>query len=273
VLALRGFIDESHDGNPVPKVFDLTCIVTYDNMRPWFEMAWVKVIEEKNTELKRHGRPQISRYHAADCSSRLGEFKGWTVDEQIEFSLKLFNVFRRHPVHIHSYDMPLQLLVHEVPETAQNPVGFAYVVLLTMVMAQISERTLSLYPNDKIALYHDHCDCDGALADAFDQVVEDPMFKYSDRYISIAPEQWQNCVMLQASDMIAYENFKEGMRYHYPEGRGRRKSLEALLDLDAVSGRASGFGIDAIQQLKTVVDGLDKKTKKRLFNAARIDVE
>lgn len=273
VLRFRGFIDESHDRGLIPKVFNLTCVIAYDNMWPWFEMAWVKVLDEKNEELAKQDRPQISRYHAADCSSLQGEFTGWTVAEQIEFSLKLFSVFRQHPVHIHGYDMPLQLLVQEIPVTAGNPVGFAYVILLTMLMAQIGEKTLSLYPKDKITLHHDRGDHDAALADAFAQVVDGHrVFEVtnSGRFVSIAPGDGQHCVMLQAADMIAYENFKEGMRRHYPEGRGRRKSLTALLDLDAVSGKASGFTLEAVRELRTIVNGMSPEARKRLFDAARL---
>lgn len=230
MLMLRGYIDESHDPNPIPQVFTLSCIIGFDNMLPWFEMAWAKVVEEKNVQLKEQCRPPISRYHASNCSSRHGEFADWSVDEQIEFSLKLFNVFRNHPIHIHAFDMPLQLLVQEIPETAENSVGFAYVILLFYLMQQISEKTLSLYPDDLISLHHDHCDYDGALADAFGQVLDDPTFKRSDQYTSITPEHWQKCLMLQPADLIAYENFKEGMQHYHPSPKikGRRKSLEAL---------------------------------------------
>lgn len=273
MLLFRGFIDESHDPDPVPKVFNLTCVATHDSMWSWFEMAWMNVLETKNEELKKQNRRQISRYHAADCSSLRGEFKGWSVDEQIEFSRNLFKVFRTHPVHVHSYDMPLQLMVQHIPETASKPVGFAYMILLMMLMDQIGKETLRLYPDDKIALYHDHCAYDGALADAFGQMVDGSIFRSHnlDRFVSITPERWQNCVLLQAADMIAYENFKEGMRKHYPSGRNRRKSLDALLDLDAISGRASGFTLEAIQELKSTIDTMNPQIKQRLFDAARIE--
>ncbi len=272
MLMLRGFIDESHDEHTVPKVFTLSCVVGYDNMLTWFEMAWAKVLEEKNAELARQKRPLISRYHAADCSSLRCEFKGWSVLEQIEFSLKLLNVFRRHPIHIHAFDLPLQLLVQEIPETADNPVGFAYVILLFYLMQQICEKTLSLYPNDLLSLHHDHCDYDGALADAFGQVLDDPASKCSNQFASITPARWQNCVMLQPADFIAYENFKEGMQHYYPNPKvkGRRKSLETLLDKDGIGARASSLGLDVIRQLKIQIEAMDKKTKKRLFDAARI---
>ena len=272
MLEFRGFIDESYDKDPVPKVFNLSCVVAYDNMWPWFEMAWVKVLEEKNAELKSQGRKQLSRYHASDCSTFNGEFKNWSTDEQIEFSQRLLDVFRKHPVHIHGFGMPLQLLVQEIPETASNPVGFAYVILLTMLVAQINEKTMSLYPDDKISLHHDHCDHDGALADTFAQLLGDENFDYAKRFVSITPEYWQHCVMLQPADMLAYENFKEGMQDHYPNPKvkGRRKSLKALIDISSVGAKASDFNLASIRELKTLVDRLDSKTKQRLFDTARI---
>jgi hypothetical protein len=272
VLTLRGYIDESHDGATLPKLFNLTCIVGYGDLLPWFEMAWLNVLEKKNAQLAKQRRQSISRYHAADCSSLRGEFKGWSVEEQIEFSLQLFDVFRKHPLHIHSFDMPLQLLVQEIPETASNPVGFAYVILLVMLMDQVSKRTLSLYPNDYISLHHDRCRYDGALADAFSDAVGDANFPNGERFLSIDSDSWQHSILLQPADMISYENFKEGMRNHFPEGRGRRKSLAALLDLDSISGRASGFNLGTIRELKATINKFDAATKKRLYDNARIKV-
>jgi hypothetical protein len=270
VLAFRGYIDESHDNAKIPKLFTLSCIIGFDNMLPWFEMAWTKVLEDKNEQLRQEGRQPISRYHAVYCNNLRGEYKDWSVEEQIEFSLKLFKVFRHHPIHIHSYDLPLQLMVQEIPETQPNPIGFAYVILLRMLMEQICEETLRLYPCDEISLHHDQCNYDGALADAFSNMLADPLFKCSGRFTSITPEQGRHCVMLQPADMIAYENFKDGMRLNNPNGRERRKSLKTILDLDAISGRAQGFTIEGIRQLKKNMDALDKKTKDILFASARI---
>jgi hypothetical protein len=273
VMVFRGYIDESYDKDQVPKVFSLTCLVLYDNMWPWFEMAWLKVLEEKNAELKKQDRKLLSRYHAADCSSLHGEFKGWSVPEQIELSQKLFKVFANHGVHFHGFDIPLQHMVKAVPETAPNPIGFAYVILLIMLMDQIGKRTLSLYPGDNITLHHDHCDYDGALADTFALVRDKHLLDCADRFLSITPEWSNSCAMLQPADMIAYENFKEGMQYHYPNPKvkGRRKSLEHLLTLDSIGGRSSGFGPEAMKELQTFVYGLDDETRNRLFEAARIN--
>ncbi len=269
---LRGFIDESHDANPVPKVFVLACIVSDDSMWFWFELGWQKVLDEKNVQLRAKGRKEISRYHAADCSNSRGEFKGWSVDEQIEFCTKLFDVFRRHGVHFHSFDMPLQLLVQEIPETKSNPVGFAYVVLLEMLMNQIGENTLRIYKKDVISLDHDQSEYDAPLKEHFDYLINNNEFRFGRRFVSLTSLTSKDRIALQAADMIAYENFKEGMRYHYPAeaAKKRRKSLEILVDLASVSGRASGFGIDAIRALKKSVDALSPEVKASLFKTARI---
>jgi hypothetical protein len=163
-------------------------------------------------------------------------------------------------------------MIQQIPETASNPVGFAYVILLMMLIDQIGKETLRLYPNDKIVLYHDHCAYDAALADSFEQMVDGSIFSSHnlDRFVSITPARWENCVLLQPADMIAYENFKEGMRKHYPSGRNRRKSLNALLDLNAISGRTSGFTSEAIQELKKTIADMEPRIKQRLFDAARI---
>jgi hypothetical protein len=48
-----------------------------------------------------------------------------------------------------------------------------------------------------------------------------------------------------------------------------RKSFEINLDLDSVSGRAEGFNLESIRELKSIIEGLDKETKKILSSNAR----
>ena len=269
VPVLRGYIDESYDGgSAVPRLFSLSCLVGHDTVWPYFEWAWVDVLEWKNKQLRGQGRQEISRNHAADCNSSFGEFKGWSPDEKEEFSGKLLDVFRKCPVHIYGYSMPLQLLVQEFPETKPNPVGFAYVILLTMLMDEIGKNTLALYPKNVISLHHDHSDYDAALADQFAHMMNDPEFKYRGQFTSITPACWQRCVRLQPADLIAYENFKEGKRQE--ECGERRPSLKKLLDLDSLSGNAKGFNLQTIRELKTIVDRLDGIAKEILFKTARI---
>ena len=271
-----GYMDESYDGSAVPKVFNLSCLVGHVSMWIYFEWAWVKVLEEKNKGLRSQGRKELSRFHSQDINNFFEEYKDWHPVERKEFCEKLTEVFRQHPVYIHGWDMPLQVLVEEIPETKSNPIGFAYCVLLGELMRQIGETTLSLkgYKRDWVRLHHERCKYDSSLLEWFNALLKDKKFKFGKRFTSITPEGWEHCVLLQPADLIAYENFKEGMRYHVKESkeakRGRmRLSLEALINLDSISGRARAYTREMIQDLKKKLDK-DPETKEALFRAARI---
>jgi hypothetical protein len=125
----------------------------------------------------------------------------------------------------------------EFPEVAPNPVGFAFIVLLMELMQQIGETTLTLpnYKRETTSLHHDHCDYDAARAQPFGYLLNDKTFEFRHRFTSLPPEYWPHCVPLQPADLIAYENFNEGMRFHGPDSKeskrgSPRQSLTALLE-------------------------------------------
>jgi hypothetical protein len=270
---LVGYIDESYDGSAVPKVFTLSCLVSDTSMWIHFEWAWLKVLEEKNKELRSQGRKESTRFHAQDINNFAEEYKDWNGAERLAFCEQLTDVFKRHPVHIHAWEMPLDVLVEEIPETKPNPIGFAYCVLLGDVMKQIGEKTLTLYKQDVIQIHHDHCKYDTSLLEWFNLLLNDDKFAFRHRFVSITPQRWDVCVPLQPADLVAYENFKEGMRHvkgSKESKRGRmRLSLEALINLDSISGRAVALTRDGIRELKKTLDN-DPQTRQALFRAARI---
>jgi hypothetical protein len=106
----------------------------------------------------------------------------------------MLKVFRRNPVHIHGWNMPVQMLVQEFPETGTNPLGFAYVTLLTHLMHQIGKTTLSIYRDEVIGLHHDRSDYDAALLQHFNSLLaEDSSFEYRDRFAYLRSEGWNSC--------------------------------------------------------------------------------
>ena len=197
-----GYIDDS--GSKESNLFTLSCLVGWGSQWFWFEQAWIKLLEETNKSLEAQGRKQLSRYHAADCSSCYNDFQGWTRDEQIEFTTKIINIFRRHPMLIASYTVNLRELVDEIPETKPSPLRFAYVILLNHLMIEIGNLVVNRkeYSNDRVALIHDRCDYDAALLEMFNYVKADPAFKYRNLYSTIAPMSWEDCVPLQPADLL-----------------------------------------------------------------------
>lgn len=209
---LRGYIDESYDGKKIPDMFCLTCTMAAGDEWPWIEMAWVKRLEEKNASLIAKGRKPISRYHSVTLNSFQGEFKDWNGTERTEFCKKLMEVFRYHAWGYEGYLISIKELVDEWPETKSDPIAFAYYVLLKFMMGAIGKGIREEAPDYNITLFYERCPYGGALLDAFEEMMEDPGFSYRELFTTIGPVGWEKCIPLQPADLIAYENFKEGLR-------------------------------------------------------------
>lgn len=265
---LEIYIDES--GDAPSRLFTLACIISHGGHFWWFEQAWKRCLEKKNADLKRQGRKELSRYHAAYCSSMRDEFGGWGIDEQIAFFESLLNVFRYHETAIFSFTCDLRHIEQTFPE-AKEPKqvkALAYILLLQYLMNIIGERILEdkRYVKERVSIVHDRAgEFDPILLDAFNGVIKDKKFRYGERFTTIASMGWEDCVLLQPTDLIAYENFKivERQKANKP----RRKSIEAILDLDSIGGRGVELTLDAFRQIEA---GLTPETRDSLYRNARI---
>ncbi len=260
-----GYIDDS--GSRKSNLFTLSCLVGHGSQWFWFENEWVKCLEKKNEQLKSQGRPLISRYHAADCSSCFREFKGWTPEEQIDFVKCLIRVFQRHPLVISSYTLDVRDLIAEFPEAEKEPYGLAHILLLNHIMKYVAEKILGdpRWPTDRLALVHDRGAFDAVLAEAFGYMKNDETLLHHECFTTITSTKWEEAIPLQAADLLAYENFRCVERE--TAGHKRRKALELILDLDSIGGR--GVKIQR-QGFKEIRARLDKESTRILFANARI---
>ena len=207
------------------------------------------VLTPKTENWQTEARQQISRYHAADCSSRKGEFKGWSKEEQIEFTKGLLSVFKRRFLNVVAYSMPLQEFTSVFPECAANPVVECYRELLKFLMLEIVDQINTAKQKFKgrtkavkVVLFHDRGNYDADLRRSFNRLLNDPTSSGSEVFSTIEPLSWENSLPLQAADLIAYETFKEAQRQL--TGRNRRKTLSLLLDMDYFGCRAKTFQIE-----------------------------
>lgn len=255
-MVFNGYIDESGNGD----IFALSCVFAQRTNWMWFMQDWQTTIDKKNAELRKSGRKEISRYHASDCNCLFGDFESWTRSEQIEFTKSLVKVFSKPSNHLTvvSYALDLHELVEEIPETAPDPYGFAYSLLLKMVMVEIGHMITEAPNGDtrevKVPLIYDRCPYDGALLQAFNSLLADSTFRYPRLFTTIAPKGWEDCPNLQPADLLAYENFKESERRYYARDREMRRSLEALLELESFGGRAKHMDRNSIRTLKELMD-------------------
>ena len=252
-VVLRGYIDESYRKD---RYFTLSCLMSGPLEWKWFESRWKKVLSSKNRSLKKQGRKQITRYKAADSSSRIGEFSGWTIDEQIELTRSLLTVFKRSRLSwAVAYNVPLRDFVEVFPNE-RNPIETCYGFLLKFVMTEIASQIKDISKQVRvkplsIVLIHDRGPFDHVLLESFNSFMNDPNFEGKKHFSTIAPMSSQECIPLQAADLLAYENFKEAERT--VAGRKRRKTLELLLEMETFGGRARTFDIENLRKVREVV--------------------
>jgi hypothetical protein len=263
-VLFRGYIDESYGKNQ--NVFALSCLIA--NESDWFKMerAWKLQLAAKNKQLKKAGRPLISRYHASDCSGRRREFKDWALRERDAFVLGLFSIFKRTPVQVIAYTAQLDDLCVVFPEYAEDRLATAYTILLKFLMQTLGDEVCDMARGApvKIYLFHDRTSGDGkydpTLLRTFNQLMNDPDFRYKDYFTSITSVAWQDCLALQPADLVAFECFKEAEGRL--ESRNRRRSLDGLLNMETFGIRVKMFTKDVLMRMRASMESRGKLAKK-----------
>jgi hypothetical protein len=140
----------------------------------------------------------------------------------------------------------------------------AHILLLNHVVKYIAEKILldKRYVDDQITLVHDRSEYDAVLLEAFNHLKSDETLLNRERFATITPMGWEDCVPLQPADMIAYSNFKTIER-----GHKKRKDFELILDLDSIGGRGVFLTRQAFREIS---NKLDAESKAILFKNARI---
>jgi hypothetical protein len=210
------YIDESH--GPEQDLFALSCVMA----RPsdWLEIVrkWKLHLDAKNKALKKAGRPEITRYHATDCSGCKREFKGWDRDERDEFVRGLFSIIGSKGLHTTVFDTSLEEVCAVFPEWSDDRLKAGY-RLLTKFLLYLTGQDFKHFFGDghaEVRLFHDQTSGNGkydpTIARAFEEELAKPDFPYGHNFSTIAPVTWQSQVELQLADLVAFECFKQARR-------------------------------------------------------------
>jgi hypothetical protein len=256
-VILKGYIDESYGPPERPKFFTLACTLSDMNEWPKIESAWKKCLAAKNKRLAAQGRKTLSRYHATDCANRRNEFKGWTVEEQIEFTKTLLAIFKRHWVNVIAYTMPMEAFYEEFPECADDPFPSCYSlikILMVEIVDQIerARRKHRRIRKADIVLFYERNAYGGVLQSSFDVAMNDPTFTGKEFFKTIAAVGWEDCTAIQVADLMAYDSFKDAQQGW--AGKPHRRTIEFLLNTRVFSGRSRTFKADAYKHLRKVIE-------------------
>ena len=271
-MILKGHIDESYGPPDRPKFFTLACTFSDVNGWPKIESAWKKCLAAKNRHLAFQGRQILSRYHATDCANLKNEFKGWTVDEQIEFTKKLLAIFKRHWVNVIAYTMPMEAFYEEFPECLDDPLPACYSILKILMVEIVNQierarREHGRIRQTDIVLFYERGPYGGVLQNSFDLAKSDPTFTGKELFRTIAPVGWEDCAAIQVADLMAYDSFRDAQQGW--AGKPHRRTIEFLLNTRVFSGRSRTFKADAYKLLRQAIEEGRKARAAQNENNAR----
>jgi hypothetical protein len=252
-MIIRGFIDESYSGNQKTGLFTLTCVFVRQGTLAWFEMAWQNVLDKVNAKLRAQGRPTIQRFHATELNGGKGQFEGWTQDERIELAKNLIRVIRYHISSHMALTMELADLKAVWPENGDDPMSFAFNVIMKLLMLDLGEILEKEKMNDRIEFVIERGPGFEPMLAAFDQLIIEEGFKYKSKFISIREGSWESDVLLQVADLFSYEAYKDALR-RYRNREEPRPSMSALLELDSVGINTRRLPREAIEEIKRLHD-------------------
>lgn len=268
VFALfTGYIDDS--GSSATNLVTLACVAGWGARLETLEQMWSECLAKKNEQLRLEGRKEITHYHATDCSNYVNEFEGWSKDEQIAFTKELLRILEMHRLVIASYTLDTKDLLAVFPEAENKEFELANAILLRKIMNYLSDKILGNpdwpdWKNDVLALIHEEGSYDAVLLDSFKSVKNSENFPRRDRFVTLAP-MTKACVLLQAADFVAYENFRAAQRELV--GCPRRISFKVITESDSISGQ----GVKILEQgLIDFRNALTEDGLRTLFKDARI---
>ncbi|OGW13488.1 MAG: hypothetical protein A3G93_00685 [Nitrospinae bacterium RIFCSPLOWO2_12_FULL_45_22] len=192
------------------------------------DKQWARLQSEWDKALKQTG---ISFFHMVDYENRQKQFKDWKEDERIERLKKFLEIIKRRitiPVvaAVGVKDYKEAALWQRDPGAPQNAYAFCALMCLQAIAAwadKVGHREPIGYIFEDGALHK------GELLKLADQIKKDPARQDRYRWVGLSFTDKRYFSPLQATDILAYEAYKEARVLLEGQPRAPRKSFAALL--------------------------------------------
>jgi len=207
---LTAYMDESYNQNTL-------CVAGWlceEGLWRRLETQWDKRIQYENRQSLKAGLIAMSRFHASKLDNFQGDFKGWGKARKVQFQKKLIDILGRfHPVAI-ACGVNLGEMISSSPEAERGILKknkwelAAYRLCMMSCFKSILEVMELHYPQEQVAVIHDHGKFNGAAQRAFSAVKRSTKCANRSALLTVAPMEWENCTALQPADLLAYEGLK-----------------------------------------------------------------
>jgi hypothetical protein len=228
-----------------------------DDVWAHIEKDWLTRINYERALSAKKGLKSLSRYHASNCASLVGEFEGWPVSRQILLTKKLLAILKKYRPVGFAAGLSFDELIAAFPalKKKKDIKWEAYKLCMQECVAKIGHFMEEEFPGDKVNIIHDRGDCDSAAKSAFDDLLATTI-PYKKHFVGVMAGSWEDFIALQAADWIAFEGFK--MTDARKRGKfDLRKSLQAIVG-HQIPIRAGYFQADGLRNLADKGMGLSK---------------
>jgi hypothetical protein len=240
-VLLRFYADESYS----PNSFNFGGWLGADSEFSRLESQWVKRLE---FERRTHGK--FERFHATNCNAKTEDYAGWTDAKKIEHTKALLRVVTRRKLAAVCAGLDRKALLRVYPEEVGNdPLEPAYNLTVKQLMMMIS-RYVKKGSGYRVAIIHDWAGerYNTIIQQAFAKMRDDTRWPQRDLFISCTPMKWQDCILLQPADMIAFDTRKL-LDSVIRSSAQMRRSLQAILD-KGTPVKARYFNEKTLQRLR-----------------------
>jgi Protein of unknown function (DUF3800) len=266
LIMLQGYIDES--GTDESRLITLACFVGYDVQWKELKRRWIAVIDEKNAQLRKEGRTEITIFHATDWSTEKKEFRDWDPEEGKQFGAKLLSIINAIPLYGCGYTLHLDELHEAFPEANQRLYQLSHLILFIKIIETLSASVLSdaRFLDEQLELINEGSQYNGVMQDTFETLKNDGTLLHRERLTTLTPKTKKECPLLQVADFFAYENYKAVERE--PEFK-RRFTLTKIIGADNFGGTGRRFLATDLRKFR---EHLDKNAgmKATYFHLAKI---
>lgn len=217
VALFRFYSDESYESDSPP-----SGSIFYDLGSPYVPKAFVvggvfadaeccSNIETPWDEENHH--VGVSRYHGAYVNARSGEFEDWNKERQRTYSINLVSILRaqKKRLHVISCGMFVGDYRATISETGRVKFGTPYIACFKECISMIAcgmEMPGRFEPDDKFAVILDRNEQENEAVEVFYKMKDSTSWPPHRRLATCAPGGWQDHILLQPADLIAYESFR-----------------------------------------------------------------
>jgi hypothetical protein len=220
---------------------------------------WRKEIKRASQMSVRNGLRTIKRFHASDCATFGGDFRGWDQTRQVALMQKLTGMIGTNKPIGFVVSAQLGDFVRGYPGHEEERHKACYFFCLLNCFLLIGDFMHEHFPEERVTIIYDRGKISEAGAPlAFSSMKNDKAWEPRKYFVTSAPMGWERCTPLEVADLLAYEGFKYTINAKIGSIEMRR-SLQQIVG-SGVTIYSQSYKSDAFEKLSAV---------QKIMNAAQ----